>query len=98
VGANTRLDSLSDLARHRANLRVQCRTCERVAVIDAARFNRYCLLRRWNNQLAQLGVRLTCGGCGARNVHLKATPEAAGADRFPRDERAWKQLYRLLRD
>jgi hypothetical protein len=98
VGANTRLDSLSDLARHRANLRVRCKTYNGVVVIDAGRFNRYCLLRRWNNQLAQLGVRLSCGGCGAPNVHLQATATPAGSDRFPKDEQGWRQLYRRRRD
>lgn len=73
-------------------------TCERVAVIDAARFNRYFLLRGWNNQLAQLGARLSCSKCGARNVYLQATAAPAGNDRFPKGERAWKQLYRRLRD
>lgn len=98
MAANTRLDSLSDLARHKANLRVSCRTCNKVSVIDAARFNRYCLLRCWNTQLEQLGHRLVCSRCGARASWLKPTREHPGPDPFPRDERAWKLLYRRLRD
>ena len=98
MSANTRLDSLGDLAKHKANLRVTCRTCEKVSIIDAERFNRYCLLRRWNAQLEALGARLVCGRCGARAAHLRATPERAGPDPFPKDERGWKLLYRRLRD
>ena len=45
MSANTRLDSLSDLVKHKANLRVTCRTCDKVVVIDAQRFARYCHLR-----------------------------------------------------
>ena len=98
MGANTRLDCLSDLVRHKANLRVTCRTCSKVGIIDAARFNRYCLLRCWNTQLASLAVRFVCRQCGARASHLKATPEKAGPDGFPKDERGWKMLFRRLRD
>ncbi|HVF83791.1 MAG TPA: hypothetical protein VM913_06445 [Sphingomicrobium sp.] len=64
MSANTRLDS--DLIKHKANLRVECRTCERVNVISASRFARYCLLRCWNNQLEALALRMMCSRCGAR--------------------------------
>ena len=98
MATNTRLDCLSDLVRHKANLQVTCRTCRKVGVIDAERFNRYCLLRRWNTQLQTLGGRLRCSRCGARGAHLDATPASAGPDPFPRHEPAWKLLYRRLRD
>nr|WP_294168402.1 hypothetical protein [uncultured Sphingomonas sp.] len=97
MSANTRLDSLSDLIKHKANLRVECRTCEKVSVIDAKRFNRYCLLRCWNNQLEALSVRLMCSGCGARGARVKATRAKPGPDPFPVGEQAWKRLYRSLR-
>ena len=98
MAANTRLDSLSDFARHKANLRVTCRTCGKVGIIDAGRFARYCLLRCWNGYLEQLGHRLRCSRCGARSSHLKATRERAGPDPFPKDETEWKRLFRRLRD
>lgn len=98
MAANTRLDSLSDLARHKANLRVTCRTCDKVRVLDAQRFDRYCLLRCWNTQLAALSNRLVCTRCGARGAYLKPTRERPGPDPFPSDERGWKLLYRRLRD
>jgi len=96
--ANTRLDQLSDLVKHRANVRVTCRTCDKVSVFDAARFARYCHLRCWNTQLEALAARLKCSRCGAQGGHLQATREQAGADPFPRGEHAWKLLFRRLRD
>jgi ribosomal protein S27AE len=98
VGANTRLDSLHDLMRHKANLRVDCGTCSKVSVLDASRFARYCLLRGWNTQLETLYSRLTCGRCGARPARLRAVPARAGKDPFPNGEREWKRLYQRLRD
>lgn len=96
--ANIRLDSLGDLVRHKANLRVHCRTCDASAVIDAARFTRFCLLKRWNTHLDQLGHRLRCTRCGARNSHLRGVPDRPGGDPFPKSEQAWRLLYRRLRD
>jgi hypothetical protein len=98
VGANTQLDSLHDLIRHKANLRVDCGTCGNVRVIDASRFARYCLLRNWNTQLEALYSRLLCARCGARPARLRATMDKASPDKFPKDEQGWKQLYRRLRD
>ncbi len=66
MAANTRLDSLSDLIKHKANLRATCRTCDKVSVLDARRFARYCLLRCWNSHLEALATRLVCSRCGAR--------------------------------
>lgn len=98
MAANTRLDSLSDLIKHKANLRVTCRTCEKVSIVDAQRFSRYCLLRCWNAHLEALASRLVCKRCGARTSHLKATRARAGPDPFPISESGWKLLYRRLRD
>lgn len=58
VAANTRLDSLNDLIRHKANLQVQCRTCAHTSIIDAARFARLCFLKTWNTQLGSWAAGL----------------------------------------
>ena len=83
VSANTRLDNLSDLIKHKANVRVTCRTCGKVSVVDAQRFARYCLLRCWNTHLEALACRMICSQCGARGAYLKATRERARPDAFP---------------
>ena len=98
MSANTRIDTLSDLIKHKSHVRVTCRTCDKVTVLDAVRLARYCLLRCWNTQLEALSNRLTCTRCGAKSPHLKATREAPGPDPFPRSEHAWKMLFRRLRD
>lgn len=98
MAANTRLDSLSDLVKHEANLLVLC-GCGRAHVLDTSRLARNVMLRSSNNQLQALRTRLRCGACGRRPSHLKATPEKPTlADPFPRDERGWELLRRRLRD
>ena len=77
VSANPRLDSLHDLIKHMANVRVTCRTCDKVSVFDAARFARYCHLRCWNQQLEALSGRLKCSRCGAQGGALEGD-EGAG--------------------
>jgi hypothetical protein len=97
VSANTRLDSLGDLAHHRANLRVRC-GCGAEHVFDAERFRRYALLRGWNTQLGALGRHLRCRACGRTAPRLSATPEGpTPADPFPRDEQGWTRLHRRMR-
>ena len=98
MAANTRLDSLHDLARNKASLRVECRTCDKVRLFDAERSARYCMLRGWNTQLASLSSRLVCQQCGARHVRLSATPDRPEPDQFPKTEAEWRQLFRRLRD
>ncbi|SEN51131.1 hypothetical protein SAMN05192583_2930 [Sphingomonas gellani] len=97
MGANTRLDSLSDLIKHKANVKLIC-PCGRVHIFDAERLNRYALLRSWNTQLEALRYRVRCTECQGRGVRLKATPEPPTlADPFPRTEVEWKRLHRRLR-
>ena len=98
MSANTRLDSLHDLMRHKANLLVTCRSCGKQHIYDAERFARYALCRNWNTQLESLICRIRCDRCGRRNPHVKATPEPpTPADPFPRSEAEWKRLVQRLR-
>ena len=79
VSANTRLDSLSDLITHKADLRVRGGPARKVSVIDARRFARYRLLRCWNSQMDALAPGLICSRCDTRGAYLKATKERARA-------------------
>jgi hypothetical protein len=98
MSANTRLDSLSDLAKHKANLRVRCPECHAENVFDAARFNRFALLKGWNSQLGALAHHIRCRTCKRRGPYLSATPAPPTlADPFPRSEDGWKQLHRRMR-
>jgi hypothetical protein len=97
MAANTRLDSLHDLIKHKANLRMTCQ-CGRQHVYDAARLCRYAMCRNWNVQLEALSSRLRCGQCGRRGPRLRAVPDAPTPDDpFPRDEAEWTRLVRRLR-
>jgi len=98
VSANTRLNDLHDLARNKASLKIECRTCHNVRLFHAERFASFCMLRSWNPNLASLSTRLVCQQCGARNAHLSAVPDKPGSDPFPQSDAAWKQLHRRLRD
>jgi hypothetical protein len=97
VAANVRLNSLHDLIRRKANLRVECGKCQRIAIMDAYRFARFCQIRGWNTQLSTLYARLRCSSCGSRPVHLSAYPGSAGPDPFPMNEDAWKHLFKRRR-
>ena len=98
VGANTRLDSLHHLVKHKANLRVTC-VCGKQHVYDAARFCRYAMCRNWNTQLEALSHHIKCDRCGRRGPRLKAVPDApTPADPFPRSEDEWKVLVKRMRD
>jgi hypothetical protein len=97
MSANTRLDSLPDLVRHKANVQASC-ACGRTHVFDAMRMRRYAILRNWNSQLEALRYHIRCRSCGRRGVLLKATPlPPTPADPFPTSEAEWKRLERRLR-
>lgn len=97
MSANTRLDSLFDLTKHKANLKLVCR-CGRVHIFDAQRLLRYAMLRAWNVQLEALRHRMRCRGCRATGANLTATPEPPTPDDpFPRTEAEWTRLHRRLR-
>lgn len=97
MSANTRLDSLHDLIKHEANLRVTCR-CGKQHVYDARRLCRYAMCRGWNTQLEALAFRLRCDRCNRRAPQLRAVMEPpTPADPFPRTEDEWKRLVKRLR-
>ena len=98
MSANTRLDSLADLAHNKANLMIRCR-CGHHHIYDAERFNRYAMIRGWNTMLETIHGRLKCARCGRRGPDLHVTPMPPTlADPFPRSEDEWRQLYRRMRD
>lgn len=57
--------------------------CRHISIISAERFNRYCLLRGWNTQLATLHYRLKCAASGWRLTRVKASTRRGDEDRFP---------------
>ena len=75
MAANTRLDSLHDLVKHKANLRVTCR-CGKQHVYDAARFCRYAMCKSWNTQLEALVQQIRYEQCGCKGPHQEPRGKA----------------------
>ena len=68
--SSKRLDSIADYHREGLNLRVECRNCRRVVVLDAGRVLMTCHRRGQSKQIDQVAARLRCGDCGARDVYF----------------------------
>jgi len=68
--SSKRLDSISDYSRHGYALRVDCRRCRRVAVLDPLQIVLQCQQRGWSKQMAALEGRLRCSRCGSRDTRL----------------------------
>ena len=68
--SSKRLDSIADYSRHGYALRVDCRRCRRVAVLDPLQIALQCQQRGWSKQMAALEERLRCSRCGSRQTRL----------------------------
>jgi tRNA G26 N,N-dimethylase Trm1 len=68
--SSKRLDSIADYSRHGYALRVDCRRCRRVAVLDPLQIVLQCQQRGWSKQMAALEGRLRCSRCGSRQTRL----------------------------
>ena len=68
--SSKRLDSIADYSRHGYALRVDCRSCRRVAVLDPLQIVLQCQQRGWSKQMAALEGRLRCSRCGSRQTRL----------------------------
>ena len=66
--SSKRLDTISDYARHGYMLRVECRSCQRVAIIHPMEIALLCQRRNWSRQIAVVERRLRCSKCGGRDV------------------------------
>ncbi len=98
MSANVRLDQLSDIVKHRGNLRVWCQ-CKHQAVVDAAKMLRWYQCHQWDTRIFAIGRHLYCTRCRGRPRDWRATAELPTApDRFPRTEAEWAALVRGLRN
>lgn len=68
--SSKRLDSIADFHRQGYLLRVDCRQCGRVAVLDPLALLERCRAKGWSYQLAVIEGRFRCGKCGARRARL----------------------------
>jgi Zn finger protein HypA/HybF involved in hydrogenase expression len=68
--SSKRLDTISDYSRHGYSLRVDCRSCGRLAIIDPLKITLMCQQRHWSKQIAAVERRLRCSKCGSRDVRV----------------------------
>ena len=62
------LRAISDYHRNHFNLRVDCRACGHVALLDPLPIVLLCQERGWSRQMASVQARLRCKACGAKDV------------------------------
>jgi len=97
VGANTKIESLSDVLRHKMRLTAICR-CGHKATLDTEKLYRYYLVRGWDVRKHMLGDHICCSRCRSRPTELRVThllPD--GPDWGPRTEDQWKALVKRMR-
>ena len=97
MGANTRLDRLSDYERHRANVLVVC-GCGHRGVLDAGKLRRWFFCHRWNDAIEVLGAHLRCSVCLGRPAMIRATNDRPDRPGWMALEGDWKRLVKRLRD
>lgn len=68
--SSKRLDTIADYSRHGYALRVDCRHCRRVAVLNPLSIVLLCQQRGWSKQMSALEGRLRCSRCGSRDTRL----------------------------
>lgn len=66
--SSKRLDAISDYHRHGYMLRVDCKACGRVAIVEPRQITELCQRRGWSRQMGQVERRLRCSKCGGRDV------------------------------
>lgn len=96
MSANINLRDLGQYVKHQANLEVRC-SCGRKGVLDAAKLNRFYLLKRWNTELEIVGLHLRCHKCRGRPISLKPTPKQPDRPEWMATEESWTRLQRRLR-
>ena len=66
--SSKRLDDVGDFRRHGYNMRVDCRSCGRVAAMDPTELVFLCNRNGWSRQMTSVEARLRCSGCGSKDV------------------------------
>jgi hypothetical protein len=97
MGANLKIETLLDLAKHGLNVDVLC-WCGHRSIVDGAQLRRWYMCHRHDLRWIAAGEHLFCSRCWARPqwFGLSKRPPTA-PDRFPRNEAEWSQLVRRLR-
>ena len=95
--SNVLFRTLSDFAKHEANIGAECGGCGRKGVVHRDILARWCFIKRLNAALECLPRYLRCSKCGGRPCRIVPTPLPPSFPSYGRDERHWKLLQRRLR-
>ena len=68
--SSKRLDTIADYTRHGYALRVDCRACRHMAVLNPLEVTLLCQRRGWTKQMAGVERRLKCSRCGSRDIRI----------------------------
>ena len=68
--SSKRLEDVRDFSRHGYTLRIDCRSCGRVAVLDPLRIVTLCQERGWSRQVGAVEARMRCSAWGSKQVRL----------------------------
>ena len=63
-----RANTLSDLARHGYQLRVECKACKHRALLEPVKLMLTCQERHWPRDLDALARKMKCSKCQSRDV------------------------------
>ena len=98
MGANARIETLTDLIRQNGNVLVAC-SCGHRSIVDARRLARWYACHGWTTRIAQIGTHLKCSRCGKRPATISNTYGApTGPPWGPVTDADWQKLVKRLRD
>jgi hypothetical protein len=98
MGANVKLETVSDVIRNGGNLLVEC-GCGKRSIVDAVQLDRWFKCHGWATVLSRIGAHLRCSSCRQRPANVRATLQTPTTARWgPKTEDDWRRLVRRLRD
>jgi len=99
-----KLDTLVHCALHRRTLRLSCRRCPHVRLLDAVPVWHLFERKGWSGLMADVPGRFFCSRCmterlrKVRSPRVQVTEDRPGKEQFPYpDERTWKRLISRYR-
>lgn len=98
MGANKKVEDLSDIARHGFELGVRC-WCGHKATLSIGDTVRYFHCRQWPTSTFQCRRHFRCSKCGRKGQVRVGVSAGLVTDHgvYPRREEDWKRLVRRLR-
>lgn len=98
MGANVKFETVNDLIKRQANLRVIC-SCGRSSVVDGKALARWYACHMFDLRFTFVRDHLRCSRCKGQPEEVRITAEHPTApNRFPQTEDQWGKLVKRLRN